>query len=271
MDKQPILKVRGKEFGGRGLPLICAPLVGENAEALKRELEKVLPQEPDLLEWRLDFFDSVRDFDAVVRVAQTLRRRVGRLVGELPLLFTIRSEKEGGHPIPLTSEERVGLYEAVCQAGVVDLLDFELGEGEENFRRVRETSRRHGVKLMGSFHDFAGTPAPEQIMAKFRQGERMGADLVKVAVMPQTAEDVLTLLQVTLEGRKSLTIPVITVAMGNYGSLTRMCGWVFGSSVTFAMGENSSAPGQIPIDELKTVLKVMQKALGGYLSESWIP
>ncbi|CAA7601602.1 3-dehydroquinate dehydratase [Acididesulfobacillus acetoxydans] len=259
IDKQPILKVRGKEFGGKGLPLICTPLVGENREGLERELEKVLPQGPDLVEWRLDFFKNIRDFDQVLQAARTVRLRVG----ELPLLFTIRSEKEGGHPIPLTSEERVGLYETVCQAGVADLLDFELGEGEENFRRVRETSRRYGVKLMGSFHDFAGTPAPERIMATFRQGERRGADLVKAAVMPQKAEDVLTLLQVTLEGRKSLSIPVITVSMGNYGSLTRMCGWVFGSSLTFAMGEKRSAPGQIPIDELKAVLKVMQKALGG--------
>lgn len=80
--------------------------------------------------------------------------------------------------------------------------------------------------------------------------------------MPQKLEDVLTLLSLTLDAQKYLRIPVISIAMGEYGSLTRMFSWVFGSAVTFAVGENSSAPGQVPIEDLKTVLAVTQKGLG---------
>jgi len=52
--------------------------------------------------------------------------------------------------------------------------------------------------------------------------------------------------------------------MGAYGSLSRLFGWMFGSSVSFAVGEKSSAPGQIPIEQLKVVVAVLQQALQGH-------
>jgi len=52
---------------------------------------------------------------------------------------------------------------------------------------------------------------------------------------------------------------MITMSMGPLGSLTRMAGWMFGSTVSFAVGEKSSAPGQIPIEELRLVLDVTQR------------
>jgi 3-dehydroquinate dehydratase-1 len=52
------------------------------------------------------------------------------------------------------------------------------------------------------------------------------------------------------------------MAMGPLGAVTRMVGGVFGSSLTFAVGAASSAPGQVPIEELNTVLAVLQKSMG---------
>jgi len=69
-------------------------------------------------------------------------------------------------------------------------------------------------------------------------------------------------LEVTLEAKNTLAIPVITVSMGSCGVASRLLGGVFGSAVTFAVGKESSAPGQIPIDEMKTVLDVIHKSVG---------
>jgi 3-dehydroquinate dehydratase-1 len=38
---------------------------------------------------------------------------------------------------------------------------------------------------------------------------------------------------------------------------------VFGSSLSFAVGAASSAPGQVPIEDLNTVLGILQKSMGG--------
>ena len=51
--------------------------------------------------------------------------------------------------------------------------------------------------------------------------------------------------------------------MGPYGSLTRMFGWAFGSALTFAVGAAASAPGQVPIEDLNTVLGLLQKSIAG--------
>lgn len=255
----PAINVRGKILGGGGLPLVCTPIVGSNREAILSDLARVLPQKPDLIEWRVDFFREIAKAEEVLRTAHRIREAVG----ELPILFTVRTEREGGEPISLREDERVQLYRAVCQTQCVDLIDFELNSSERDFTLVREAAHLFGIRLIGSFHDFSRTPAPERIRGEFTQAERLGADVVKVAVMPRELEDVLTLLGVTVEAARTLRIPLITVSMGGYGSLTRLFGWVFGSCVTFAMGEKSSAPGQVPIEELKMVLDIARKAVGG--------
>ena len=60
-----------------------------------------------------------------------------------------------------------------------------------------------------------------------------------------------------------LRVPLISMSMGAYGSLSRMMGWVYGSTVTFAVGQSSSAPGQVPIEELRSVLDTVHRAMSG--------
>ena len=82
--------------------------------------------------------------------------------------------------------------------------------------------------------------------------------------MPQGPQDVLTLLGATYAATQTVGLPLISMSMGAYGSLSRMMGWVFGSTVTFAVGKSSSAPGQVPIEELQSMLTMTRKAvLGG--------
>jgi 3-dehydroquinate dehydratase-1 len=51
--------------------------------------------------------------------------------------------------------------------------------------------------------------------------------------------------------------------MGPLGSVTRMVGGVFGSSLSFAVGDTASAPGQIPIADLCIVYDIIRRARGG--------
>ena len=55
----------------------------------------------------------------------------------------------------------------------------------------------------------------------------------------------LTLLSATQGASQSLSIPLISMSMGPYGSLSRMVGFVYGSALTWAVGKSSSAPGQV--------------------------
>ena len=87
-----------------------------------------------------------------------------------------------------------------------------------------------------------------------------GADILKMAVMPAEFDDVASLMQVTNEVVEEYTEkPVISMAMGNLGSISRIAGENFGSSVTFATIGAASAPGQFPIEELRMMMNVLHK------------
>jgi 3-dehydroquinate dehydratase I len=244
--------------GANPFPAICAPLVGRSAARLLEEVACVAAKKPDILEWRVDFFEGIADASAVTELAG----RLNQLAGGIPILFTRRSSKEGGEPIPLPEDLVVALYRSVCASGHVDLIDFEMGNDPGHVREVREFSGAAGIQLVLSFHDFQRTPPLEFIADRFAQAQELGADVAKVAVMPQSMGDVLTLLTATLQASERSRIPVVSMSMGPFGGVTRVGGWTFGSAMTFAVGESSSAPGQMPIEDVAAGIALLRKALG---------
>src|SRR5262249_44731221 len=98
---------------------------------------------------------------------------------------------------------------------------------------------------------------------RFLTAQELGGDVAKVAVMPRDRMDVLTLLAATAEADATTKIPLISMSMGPLGAVTRMIGGAFGSSLSFAVGEAASAPGQMPIAVLAAVYAVIGRARGG--------
>ncbi len=253
-----IIDIRGRKLGGES-PLICSPLVGRTHERIVEEAASVAAKSPDVIEWRVDYFEGIDDTAAVLATGRALRAAVG----DAPIIFTRRSIKEGGEPIGIGDAEVVRLYDAVGASRLVDFIDFEMGNDPEHVRAVRESTRAHGARLILSYHNFAYTPGAEFLVQRFLEAERLGADVAKVAAMPRVRGDVLMLLAATEEADGKARIPLISMSMGPLGSVTRMIGGVFGSSLSFAVGEGSSAPGQMPIADLKVAYDVIRRARGG--------
>lgn len=253
------IELHGKAVAGGKFPLVCTPIVGHTGNEILLELQLILAKHPDILEWRVDFFEGIGNSAEVIRVAQSIKQ----LAGDIPLLFTRRSSREGGGNISLSEDEVLALYQAVCESRQVDIIDFEMGNDPAHIALLRAASRANEVKLILSFHNFSLTPGLETLNQHFLRAEQLGADIAKVAVMPRNLEDVLTLLTATLQSSQALKIPLISMSMGAYGSLTRLFGWTFGSALTFAVGAASSAPGQVPIEDLNTVLRILQKSIAG--------
>ena len=258
MNPAKVVDIRGRKLGAE-TPLICTPLVGRTRESLLAEAATVATKKPDVIEWRVDFFGGIADMTAVLDTGRALRVAIG----DMPLIFTRRSAKEGGESITLDDAGVVRLYDALGASGLVDFLDFEMGNDPEHVRVVRDNARSHRIRTILSYHNFADTPAEEFLVERFLEAERLGADVAKVAVMPRVRIDVLTLLVATARAEERAQIPLISMSMGPLGAITRMIGGVFGSSLSFAVGAASSAPGQIPIADLKTVYDVIRRAREG--------
>lgn len=210
----------------------------EEAQAI--ELSKF--DDVDIIEWRADFLSK----EAIMAVAPAIFEKfAGREV-----LVTIRTDKEGGN-IQLTDDEYVQLLKDINAIFNPDYIDFEYFSHMEAFQQMLNFSN-----LVLSYHNFGETP--ENLMEAFSELTALAPRVVKIAVMPESEQDVLDLMNYT-RGFKTLNPEqeYATMSMGKLGRISRLSGDVFGSSWSFASLEHVSAPGQIALADMKKIREVL--------------
>lgn len=244
---------------GSGRPCLIVPLVGRTLAALEDEVAALPGSPAQMIEWRADLFreaGGVEDIVAVTRHLRTLLSR--RIEGGLPLLFTYRHAREGGEGIAQERDYAL-LVEAVAGSGNVEFVDVELHSPIGP--TVIDIASSEGAYVIASSHDFEGTPSAERIVADLAAMEEAGAHVAKVAVTPHSPSDVLTLLSATARRREDASIPLVTMAMGPLGAVSRLSGEVFGSAATFAVVGETSAPGQMQAESVAQVLDLLHAQL----------
>ncbi len=246
----------GRLTVGTGIPKICVPLTGKNHSELKSQLRTTRKAEPDLVEWRADCFEGVKDQDQVFEALRTIRESLK----DIPLLFTFRTIEEGGC-CEMRPEQYKELLLAVANTDLIDAVDVELYAPVPHTAELIRQMKEKGKTVVCSNHHFHETPTKDIILSILSEMEKVNADILKIAVMPHDAGDVLTLLSATWEMQQKCDHPLITMAMGGVGAVSRMSGEFFGSAITFASAGASSAPGQLPIFELKKILMSMHTAI----------
>ncbi|MBQ9155568.1 MAG: type I 3-dehydroquinate dehydratase [Eubacterium sp.] len=250
------VKVRNTVIG-EGIPKICVPIVGVTKKDIIEEAKTFDSIPVDVVEWRVDWFEDVFDFDKVKDVLTELRPALG----DIPLLMTFRTSKEGGEKA-IEDEAYAQLNINAAKTGLVDMVDVEVFTGDEIVKRLIDEAHKAGVKVVASNHDFDKTPDKDDIVSRLRKMQELGADIPKIAVMPQSKADVLTLLSATEEMySKYADRPIITMSMAGTGVISRLCGEVFGSALTFGAAKKASAPGQMGVEDLHTVLSLLHNAL----------
>ena len=133
--------------------------------------------------------------------------------------------------------------------------DVEFFPNQEELPALIGQAHKAGVAVVCSSHDFHKTPSRTEMVTRLTAMQQAGADLPKLAVMPNSPSDVLELLAATAEmAEQHPETPVITMSMGALGAVSRLCGETFGSAMTFANPGQASAPGQVALDVVNEVL-----------------
>lgn len=242
---------------GEGLPKIIVPIVGQTKDEIIAAAKSFANVELDIVEWRVDWFEGVFDFDQVKDVAQALRD----VLQDIPILFTFRTAKEGGEKA-IEPEAYVELNQNIAKTGLVDLVDVEAFTGDDYVAQIIEVAHQNNVKVVASNHDFDKTPDQADIVSRLRKMQEQGADIPKIAVMPNNKKDVLTLLAATEEMATNYADrPIITMSMAGTGLISRLCGEVFGSAATFGAVGKVSAPGQMNAEDLNMILTLIHRSL----------
>ena len=235
---------------GEGMPKICVPILGRCEAEVLVSADAARSCAPDVVEWRIDWLDdlSQKNVDTILSL---LRRKFP----STPLLVTFRSLNEGGER-ELEHHNYVNLLSRIILSGQADLVDVELFSGA--MEELVELAHHHNVAVVGSSHDFHQTPDEAEIVSRLERMMALGCDIPKIAVMPESPQDVLILLSATeLTREKHPDVPIVTMSMGQLGMVTRVTGEVFGSAMTFGSAGQASAPGQFGVKELREFLKLL--------------
>ena len=263
MPTPPVLRGRGVELGA-GRPEIIVPLTGADLEAVRAQIAVARPVPARILEWRVDLFapqaTTGEHREAVLAALPAVRRALGE---ERALLLTLRTSAEGGRR-EIGDEELADLLTGALDlldgdgAPLVDLVDVETARHGAQVARVVAAAHARGALVVGSFHDFAGTPGREEIVARLRGQRELGADLPKVAVTPRGAQDVLTLLGASLDVAADGAGPHLAISMGSLGAVSRVAAETFGSAATFATAGEASAPGQLDARQVARMIALLR-------------
>lgn len=246
-----MLEVKNKSFGN-GKPIICVSVMDSKKEDIIAEVTRLVDNDAEMIEWRVDAFEGVESPNAVREVL----KEIAPIITNTVFVFTFRSKEQGGE-CSLSSGKVYDLHQVAAESHVVDFIDVEYFYTEDADIEIYELQRM-GTKVITSHHDFHETPSSDVLYMLLEQMKHSNADIVKLAMMPKTTEDVLRLLQETNHFHKRYpNQPLITMSMGKLGMVSRISGETFGSCVTFGAGKNASAPGQIPMDVLKQILDAL--------------
>ncbi len=222
----------------KNIPAIAVVLKDEDVLSFsKEELNGA-----DLIELRVDMFQDTENIENITKIFDLAQRKY-----DLPLLCTVRLPKEGGRK---EIKNRLSIYEAVLP--FCSFFDIEIFCEEVSL--LKELTRKANLSLIGSYHNFEYTPKLDELETVFDIGKKLGIDIIKVATMVNDKKDLETLLLLTLKHKED---KIIVLGMGHKGIPSRIINPVFGSLITYASLNEASAPGQLSLNDVFRIFRIL--------------
>ncbi|EXC79675.1 catabolic 3-dehydroquinate dehydratase [Acinetobacter baumannii 25307_8] len=207
----------------------------------------------DLAEFRIDLLSFASDTKQVIALGHELKK----ILGNKPMIATIRTKNEGSQ-LEISDADYGKTYQAYLKNPFMDWLDVEMFRDQKVVSEIVQKAHQKKVLVVMSNHDFQKTPSQDEIEKRLLKQDQMGADVLKIAVMPKSKQDVFTLMNATLKVSQQTTKPLLTMSMGQLGTISRVATANMGGSYSFGMIGQASAPGQIDVTKLKQILQTVQ-------------
>ena len=181
--------------------LIVVPIIGPTVNDLARQCSSAVDQGADILEFRLDCFNT-----EALHQYQYFYPRKKRIVTNRHHLHAGKNSQFGWKG---TEEQRFQmLLEAVNLN--LDYVDVESDYLQQLYREESPT------KIIGSYHNWEETPHFDGLVTIYEDIIKKRADIVKITTMAQTPHDGSMMLRfIECYAHK---FPLIGIAMGEYGT-----------------------------------------------------
>lgn len=161
-------------------------------------------------------------------------------------MMTIYYREENPRCIRATDEERAEAHLMCVRCGVsacdimADYFDPNPNqltmkqEAIDKQRRLIDSIHRAGAEVVLSSHNWREMSCDE-VVSHMREMEKRGADMVKIACVANSEEQLLESMKTTVALKHELKVPFIHIVMGQYGKLHRFVGPMLGSSLVFCV------------------------------------
>lgn len=194
----------------------------------------------DVIELRFDYWSSL-NFNEIA----DLRREI-----TLPVIFTLRKASQGGQG-NIPEPQRLCYLQRLAEMAP-DYMDLEYDIPVDWLKNFRNDFPP--ISLIGSYHEFRHTPDNLEQLCQSLMNPLF--DIFKIAVWANDIGDALRLL-IAIKNLSSLH-PVIGIAMGEEGQISRILAPVVGSLLTYGCldEQTAAAPGQLTLADLTDIYRV---------------
>ena len=237
---------------GEGRPKICVELKGSSESELQFQAIIAQSAPADIVEWRVDCFESWNDDAALLRMAKIIRMAIGSKI----LLYTFRTLEEGG-TVKLSSSEYMHVVKAGIDSHLIDIVDVECCVNEYPATELIRYAKEHHVFVFGSTNSMNQMLSTGEIDFRIRYIEMLGADLAKIILRPAGKKDVYKLLTKAYELKDELAFPIALLGCGPEGKYTKTVCEFFGSSVTYAVPDTEDTEEDMSVYRIAELLSAL--------------
>lgn len=199
----------------------------------RHDVDAAMSRGGDMVEMRVDLYGDTGP-DHVCHEALRLQ--------PFPRIGTIRSSEEGGGWQGRESE-RLDLFRKL--APVVDAIDVELS-ATSIAASVVDCAKEANIPVIGSFHDFQGTPDRQTLDNILHNAETLGVSITKIATNCTDADALRRLARLLMDHPER---PLVIIGMGAAGLSSRVFFPLLGSMVAYTFLGAPSAPGQLNLED----------------------
>lgn len=115
------------------------------------------------------------------------------------------------------------------------------------------------LNLITSYHNYSLTPMTNVLTLIIEFMRKYKPHIFKIATQCNNENDALRLLEILIT-LKQQNLKYIVLGMGEFGTITRVFGTLWGNELVFAplKKEEQSAPGQLTKTEMQTIVKTLK-------------
>lgn len=208
----------------------------------------------DAVELRVDLLEDPASKNGICGVDFLIDQvTLLRSVAQLPIIFTLRTQSQGGKFPDDASEAALALYRTALRLAI-DFIDLEITAPESLLQEV--STRKAFSKIIASHHDPKGELSWKDgsWIPHYNKALQYG-DIIKLVGTAKTYADNHALAQFKQEMKAAHDTPLIAINMGELGKISRIENG-FLTPVSHPKLPSASAPGQLSASQIRSGLSL---------------